>query len=73
MVVPEKHYKRSEDGKVVYLFDDDEETEDASSSQRESGDVPPDAQGVNAEDTSPGGDEGNRNDPAGIPGSEEKE
>jgi hypothetical protein len=24
-VVPEKRYKKSEDGKVVYLFDDDEE------------------------------------------------
>jgi hypothetical protein len=27
-VVPEKRYKKSEDGKVVYLFDDDDE-EDA--------------------------------------------
>jgi hypothetical protein len=24
-VVPEKHYKKSEDGKVVYLFGDDDE------------------------------------------------
>jgi hypothetical protein len=24
-IVPEKRYKRSEDGKVVYLFDDDDE------------------------------------------------
>jgi hypothetical protein len=29
-VVPEKRYKKSEDGKVVYLFDDDEETTETS-------------------------------------------
>ncbi|MDR2163914.1 MAG: hypothetical protein LBO70_08320 [Clostridiales Family XIII bacterium] len=36
-VMPEKHYKKSEDGKVVYLFDDDDGDDGGDSDETSSG------------------------------------
>jgi hypothetical protein len=55
-VVPEKRYKKSEDGKVVYLFDDARAEEETADGPDESGDA---EDGPDTEEKPPGPAPGN--------------